>query len=252
LDAACLRTFHSRAPIVASLIAACVLPASAQSRPAAGAIDGVVTDTDLVSLADATASILGSSVQVVTGANGRFRILALPAGQYILVVRRLGYAPSSTVLQVAGGDTLRMSFALERIMTALDTVTVTAKRYSMRMTEFEGRRKAGFGQFMTQGEIEKRNGVYVSDLIRTIMSVNVVPSNRGSGHVAISIRGGCPFQLFLDGVALPTRNLDDLPSPRDFAGIEVYSGPAQIPLQYKTTGGSGFCGVILFWTKDGS
>ncbi len=252
MDAACLRTFHSRAPIVASLIAACVLPASAQSRPAAGAIDGVVTDTNLVSLADATASILGSSVQVVTGANGRFRILALPAGQYILVVRRLGYAPSSTVLQVVGGDTLRMSFALERIMTALDTVTVTAKRYSMRMTEFEGRRKAGFGQFMTQGEIEKRNSVFTSDLVRTFTSVRVLPPSNGPGHYAFSIRSGCAFKVFIDGVAVPTpTNLDDLPSPMNYAGIEVYSGAATIPLQYKTTGGS-FCGVILFWTKDES
>jgi hypothetical protein len=222
----------------------------AQPHPASGAIDGIVTDTNLVSLGDATASILGSSIQVVTGANGRFRIYAIPAGQYILVVRRLGYEPSSIAVQVVGGDTLRMSFALERIATTLDTVVVAAKRYSMRMAEFEGRRKAGFGQFMTQAEIEKRNSVYTSDLMRTFMSVNVVVPP-GSGHYAMSIRGGCRFQLFLDGVAVPTPNLDDLPTPSSYAGIEVYAGPAQIPLQYKSTGGGGFCGVILLWTKGG-
>jgi outer membrane cobalamin receptor len=209
-------------------------------------IDGVVTDTNLVSLGDATASILGSTIQVVTGANGRFRIHGLQTGQYILVVRRLGYAPTSTALQVAGGDTLRMAFALERIATALDTVTVTAKRYSMRMAEFEYQRKLGFGHFMTQAEIEKRNSVYVSDLVRTMMSVNVVPSPGGGGHVATSIRGRCVLRLILDGVALSTFNLDDLPSPKQIAGIEVYTGPAQIPIQYRDR-----CGIIRIWTRDG-
>ena len=44
-------------------------------------------------------------------------------------------------------------------------------------------------------------------------------------------------------------NLDNLPSPKEIAGIEMYPGPATAPLQY---GGSGTrCGVILIWTKSG-
>jgi hypothetical protein len=239
----------------AVVVSACALATSlvaAQPRPAVGAIDGVVTDTNLVSLGDATASILGSNIQVVTGANGRFRIYAIPAGQYILVVRRLGYEPSSIAVQVAGGDTLRMSFTLERIATTLDTVMIAEKRYSMRMAEFEGRRRAGFGQFMTQADIEKRNSVYTSDLMRTFTSVIVTtPQDARGGHYAASIRGRCLFQVFVDGVAVPTPNLDDLPTPSTYAGIEVDAGPSEIPLQYKTTGGGGFCGVILLWTKGG-
>jgi hypothetical protein len=91
----------------------------AQTRPVPGTIDGVVTDTSLLPLPDARASILGTSLQVVTGESGRFRILAVPPGHYILIVRRLGFTPTSASLQVAGGDTLRMSFALLRSMTAL-------------------------------------------------------------------------------------------------------------------------------------
>jgi hypothetical protein len=240
------------------LIGAVTRLAQAQGRSAPATIDGVVTDTGLVSLGDATASILGSTVQVVTGANGRFRIVGLPAGQYILVVRHLGYAPTSTALQAAPGDTLRMSFALTRIATALDTVVVTTKRYSMRMAEFEDRRKLGFGHFLTQADIEKRNGTFVSDLLRPILSVRIADGRKRFDQFAVNYRDGCYFQLFLDGVALPTpTNLMDLPTPRELAGIEVYSGPATIPLQYKPlghkgVGGGGFCGVILIWTKDGS
>jgi hypothetical protein len=220
-----------------------------RETPKPGMIDGIVTDTNMVSLGDATASIMGSSIQVVTGANGRFRILALPAGQYILVVRRLGYAPTSTALNVTGGDTLHLSFALEKIATALDTVVVAAKQTSWRAAEFEERRKLGFGQFISQADIEKRNALYVGDLVRTLLSVDV-KEGRGS-QIAYSHReGNCAFQVFLDGAPLPPPvNLKDLPRPRDLAGIELYSGAATIPLQYKTNRGGGFCGVILVWTK---
>jgi hypothetical protein len=223
------------------LVAAAGSLADGQARPAPATIDGVVTDTGLVSLPDATASILGSTIQVVTGANGRFRIVGLPAGQYILVVRHLGYAPTSTALQAAPGDTLRMSFALTRIATALDTVVVSTKRYSMRMAEFELRRKAGIGHFMTQAEIEARNTVLAADLMRTFMSVHVVETPRGT--IPVNYRGKCQFRVLLDGVA---SSLDNLPTPKDLAGIEVYSGPAQAPIQYKAG-----CGIILVWTKGG-
>jgi hypothetical protein len=57
---------------------------------------------------------------------------------------------------------------------------------------------------------------------------------------------------YLDGVLLPpSTTLDDLPSPKELAGIEFYASPATIPVQYKSTSGTGFCGVVLMWRKDG-
>ena len=242
------------APFTTGLLAAAFLigadasHAHAQSRPARGVIDGVVTDTNLVSLADATVSILGSTFKVVT-ANGKFTILEVPAGRYILMVRRLGFAPVSSAVQVDAGETLRASFALERLVTSLDTVKVAGKKLGWRMTEFEDRRKAGFGHFLTRDDIEKRNAVFTSSLLWGIPSVTVE-----KGGVAFNTRpGSCAFQVFLDGVALPkSTKLDDLLTPKELAGIEVYLGPATVPLQYKTTGGGGRCGVILLWTRDGS
>jgi hypothetical protein len=251
---------RSTAVLAASLLLGTgVAFAYPQSGTVPGAIDGVVSDTNLVALSGAIASLFGAPIQVVTGVNGRFRIVGLPAGQYILVVRHLGYAPSSAVMQVVSGDRLRMSFTLRPVVNALDTVVIAGKRLSPKMTEFEDRRKAGYGQFMTQAEIEKRNSVLVGDLVRTFQSIDIMEGK--FSQVAISHRFGrygtfsqgvCPLQVFLDGVALPApTNLNDLPSPKNLAGIEVYSGPATIPLQYKTSTG-GFCGVILVWTKDGS
>ena len=234
------------------LIAADASRTSAQQRPAVGVIDGVVTDTGLVALADVTVSMLGSGLKVVTGTSGRFQLLAVPPGQYILMVRRIGFAPVSSAVQVAAGDTLRASFALERFVTALDTVKVATKRLSMRMAEFEDRRRSGEGQFMTQTEIDKRNTPFLTALLRTFQAVDI-PRDVALNRRVPGAYGACPYQFFVDGVAIPTPGIDrDLPTPKEIGGIEVYSGPATIPLQYKTVMGHAFCGVILLWTRDGS
>ncbi len=234
-------------PFAASLLLALGTRAPAQSR-LSGTLDGFVSDTALRPLASATVSVLGTSVRVTTGSNGRFRIVDLPAGSYFIVVRRIGYAPLSAVIRIVDRDTLRSSFALRGVATALDTVVVSERSAGMRLSEFEGRRRLGFGHFLTEAEIGKRNAVYVGDLIRMIPSV--VVSKKGFDQFAVSTRDGCAFRVFVDGVRMPyPTNLADLPRPVEIAGIEVYSGPATIPPMYAAL--SGGCGVILLWTKGG-
>ena len=228
------------------VLAAASPPAGAQSDSARGVVDGFVTDTSLVPLADAVASIVGSGIQVVTGANGRFQIHGLPTGRHYLLIRRLGYQPVSTELRIIEGDTVRASFALERIATALDTVVVAAKRRSARLEEFEARRSLGIGQFMTEAEIEKLNVVEIDDLLHRLTPNRTRPARRLGPGAACERQ-----QWYLDGVLLPpTMKSDELPSPKDLAGIEFYASPATIPPQYKTISGGGFCGVVLMWTKD--
>src|ERR1043165_84947 len=141
-----------RATLLAAALVSAVAPHHVLPQPSrvTGMVDGVVTDTGLVALGEATVTILGSHVRVVTGANGRFRIRSLATGAYILVVHHVGYTPTSTAIQIAGSDTLRPAIMLAQIVTPLDTVVVAATQYTHRMAEFEERRKLGFGQFMTQ------------------------------------------------------------------------------------------------------
>lgn len=226
-------------------------PATARALPL-GTIDGTVTDTNLVALADATISILGASAQVVTRSNGRFRLVNVPPGLYRLLVRRIGFEPVLAPVQVTGGDTSRLSVNLSPATTTLETVKVKGQRLTPAMQEFEARRKLGLGHFITQADIEKRNVEGVSDLLAA------VPSVRMSGRWPTAQRmyplKSCPFQVYLDGVKMPVdsaRGIDNVAIPREIAGIEVYSGAATIPLQYKSTSHA-FCGVILMWTRIGS
>ena len=237
--------------IAAFLVAASL---SAQQTRLGGVIDGVVSDTILAPLDRVTASLLGTEVRVTTSTTGRFRITGIPAGSHILELRRLGYGSLVSSVTVGEGDTLRLSFVLQPLATTLAPTVVTGERVSAKMREFDARRRAGFGRFLTEDDISAKKASFAADLLRSIPQVQV--RTTGSGQTAMSLRNGpaaCAYEVFLDGLPMPMpTNLDDLPRPADLAGIEVYSGPATVPLQYKRAGGRASCGVILVWTKDGS
>jgi hypothetical protein len=222
---------------------------SARAVAHAGTIDGIVTDTTLRPLSGAIVSIAGSDVNVVTGTNGRFRIVKLGTGEYTLLVRRIGYESAGANVELAGAETVRSAFALQRIATALDTVRVMTRNASLtpKMADFYARKNAGQGQFMTQEQIEQRNSVEAVDLLRTFTSVLINDGVRGPQIV--NFRSWCAYEVLVDGFPAPT-NID-LPSPKEIAGIEVYTGPASVPLRFKQPGKSR-CGLILIWLRDGS
>jgi len=235
---------------------------SAQRTRSFGTIDGIVSDTNLVPLHAAFVSILGTPLRVGTGPNGRFRITRLPAGEYLLVVKRVGYRPVSSVIDVAASDTLRVSYTLAEVsqaVTTLNPVVVTEPSNSERLAGFDSRRKLGVGQFLTLDEINRANTVYTTELMRKFTSVNVSPDHSSAitQYYALSAReggnpsmGACPMQVYLDQVPLPSPfNLDLLPTPKDLYGIEVYAGASTTPPQF--SGPNRGCGVILVWTKAG-
>ena len=226
---------------------------------ALGTIDGIVSDTNLTPLHGAFVSIVGTPLRIGTGPNGRFRITKLEAGNYLVIVKRVGYRPTSAIVNVPPADTIRLSYTLEPIPQTLAPVVVAERPFSLRMADFIARRRAGFGEFMTQEQIEAKNTIYATELFRHFSSINVSPSRTSplTEWYALSRReganpslGACPMAVFLDNIPLPTPfNLDLLPPPRDLGGIEVYAGPSTVPPQY--SGPDRSCGVILIWTKDG-
>ncbi|MEO8620727.1 MAG: carboxypeptidase regulatory-like domain-containing protein [bacterium] len=252
-------------PLSAQRSAAPVRPAAAPDTSSRGGreygtIDGVVSDTNLAPLRGAFVSILSTKVRVGTGPNGRFRITKVPPGQFILIVTRAGYRPNSAAIDVHASDTLRLSYTLAEVSaTELAGVTVTEKAVSFRMAGFEARRRVGLGQFMTADDIDRNNTTFATELFRRFTSINVSPSRTSSltEWFALSSReganpqlGACPMTVYIDQIPMPTPfNLDLLPSPKEFGGIEVYAGSATVPPQFN--GPNRGCGVILIWTKDG-
>jgi hypothetical protein len=236
-------------------------PDTAAAIMARGTIDGFVSDTGLAPLHAAFFSIVGTNVRIGTGPNGRFRVAKIPVGRYLVVVRRVGYHPISATIDVSASDTLRLAYTLEKLSaTELEPVVVTERAPVLRLREFEARRRAGIGQFMDQDEIERKNPVFATELMRKFLGLTVSPTHSSAitEYYALSTReggnpslGACPMQVYLDQIPLPTPfNLDLLPSPKEIAGIEVYAGSSTIPPQFN--GYNHGCGVILVWTRGGT
>lgn len=236
---------------------------STRQKPSRAAIDGVVTDTALVPLAGATVSILGSTIRVVTAENGRFRITALPSGQYIVLAHRLGYEPLSSRVQLTEADTERVSFSLERITTTLDTVVVAAKGVPSRLDEFETRyRNHLASSAFNRDDIVKVNPIDTWQMLSRVPSLKFVQA--GNALVAVSSRGmkinpktmtavPCVMSVMVDGVMMGSTpsgggyDITRLPPPDAIHGIEVFAGTSSIPLQYG--GSSKMCGLIAIWTR---
>ncbi|HEV8398501.1 MAG TPA: carboxypeptidase regulatory-like domain-containing protein, partial [Gemmatimonadales bacterium] len=112
-----------------SLIALLV---QAQGR---GGLEGRVVDQTGRPLASAEVSV--NRVRATTDADGAWRIAPLEAGTYRVVVRRLGYRPSSRDVQVEAGRTTQVAFALELVPFTLDSLVVSAPASNISTTDAE-------------------------------------------------------------------------------------------------------------------
>lgn len=230
-------------------------------RAQTGVIDGVVTDSSLAPLSGVHVTLNGSSFDVTTPESGRFRFSGVPAGLYVISVGKIGYKSSLTTIRLAADDTLRPAYELIPTGTVLGTVKITGLSASPNRQEFDARRALGRGKFMAEDEIDKRNSARATELLRTFSSINVVAplGNRSATapvYYAMSRREGggfksCAMAVVVDGFQMPLPfDLEELPSPKEIMGIEVYSGNATIPVQFARWNSG--CGLILVWRKDGS
>jgi hypothetical protein len=263
-------------------LAALALPAAAQRRATglpgaqgapvsrlpprpAGVIDGAVSDSMLAPLPMAEVSVLRTPLRIFTNPQGRFRITDVAAGQYILIVRRIGFQPISQVIEVGEKDTLHVSYELSRLpKNLLDTVRVIAERTTQDLRDFEQRRLRGVGEFLTREQIVRRGSLELVDLMRGFRSISIAedPSKGGGlpeqiaynkrdyGNFLTKGPGACPMEVVVDGVNMPSGfDLNLGPLVSQIAGIEVYGGPSTAPSQFQ--GMDRRCGLILIWTRVG-
>ena len=261
-----------------SFLAAAALPAGAQRRPTGlpgsqsapvtrprptGVIDGVVTDSTLRPIPMAEISVLRTPLKLYTNQRGLFRIVDVAAGQYILIVRRIGFRPMSQLIEVQQNDTLRVAYELAQLpKNILDTVRVVAEGGSQDLRDFELRRQHGVGEFLSREQIGRRGSVELADLMRGFRSISIAQNSKAGiaeqiaynrrdyGNFLTSGPGACPMQVIVDGMNMPSGfDLNLGPLVSQIAGIEVYGGPSTAPPQFQ--GVDRRCGLILIWTRVG-
>jgi hypothetical protein len=200
-----------------------------------------------VALRDSTGTVVA---RTATNYLGAFLIPAPVPGVYSLRAEAIGYrSRDSDSFEVKEGEVTTVDLSLPPGPVELDTLDVEAERQRiiphLEREGFYKRLEDGFGYFITPEEIEANNPRYFHDLFRGI------PGVRATWDGRLDLGPRCrefPRRVFVDGIQIDDTmiTLGQRLLIGDIEAVEVYLGPASVPLQYGGT--EGHC-VVLFWTK---
>ena len=248
---------HTR-PITIVLLTAMMLVVGVAQQLAAQAIRGKLLDQYTNN------PIPGATITLVTPQNapvgrtaktapdGSFSITAPVPGTYRLRADVAGYVTATTpAIDLIPGDQLNITWRLLAGALQLRPIAITSndRPNSSKLSGFEQRMKThGFGYFITRDKIDQMRPFSVTDLLRTVPGLQVIPSMRTFGNVVRTIEG-CTPAVYLDGSRFPLmgESIDDIVNPMALEGIEVYTHAVEVPAEFQ--GPFANCGVIALWTK---
>lgn len=229
-------------------------PLPAQSATPPGSITTVVRDTTGAGIAGAELAVAGTSIRGYTDDDGHLHLAPVVPGPVRLTIRRLGFRPTSVDLTVNANRATIDTVRLVQVAHRLDVITVrgTIHAYSSRMLGFYERRSQGFGHFFTRAQIEDINPSHLTDLFRRIPGMQLASTNVIQNAVRMRGARDCPPLLWLDGAPAAAAEYDlDTIDPLSIEAMEVYSGPSEVPIQFKPPMDVQACGVIVIWTRQG-
>jgi len=184
-----------------------------------------------------------------TDSAGNFRI-AIERGKYRIEASRIGYRSVTTQeIEVARREHVEVEIRLSAMALNVQPLVVTARR-EMPSARLEGyyrrleRQGAfGFGRFVTRAQIDSFPASFVSQHLARA-GLRVV----GDAGTARVYSRGCEMAIFLDGMAIGRGLINDVVSPQDLEGIEIYRSDVETPVEFLNRSG---CGAIVMWTRDG-
>ncbi len=228
---------------------------SAWAQAGSGQLQGSIVDaTSRSGVSGANVVHVGGRT-VVTDSLGHFIFGELPSGIVRFVVRGVGFPVLRVAVALTKGESLSKVIELDSTSTgrtaaqSLPGVVATAPRPPMpRYVDFERRRITGRGQYVVREDIEKSGVSSLQGAVRALRGVNI-DCGGGSGCIIRMARAPlrCRPEYIID------ERVDNSFGPdtpiRDIEGIEVYTGPSDVPGEF--AGRSAGCGVIVVWTRAG-
>ena len=220
-----------------------------------GSVRGRITREDGVGIAGAIARSPRGERQVRTDGEGRFTLESVPAGTQTIDLRAIGFVPQRVPVDVMAGEVTIPPVALLATGTLIDTVKVYGlpdDPWLERSGFFDRRRRAAGGHFLDETQLERKNPLWVVDLLVQIPGVFVSPAPTGSGYI-VQMRGGpalstgfCTPELWIDGMRLSfVGDWRSIVSGYDIKAMEVYTRHAQMPSEFYNFKG---CGAVVIWT----
>ena len=250
----------TRLPVTALLLALCARPAAAQQ----GEVTGRVTDkTSGTALATAQVSVVGTTIRALTGQDGRYRLVNVPAGPATLRVSYIGYATTTQEVSVPAGGSAQADFAIAQAAVGLEAIVVTATGDQAVREQGTAAHTVDLRDRTSQAAVSN-----LSDALNSTVPGVVVQGSGGTTGTGtrVRIRGSNSVSLsndpvlIVDGIRVenssnstsigvggqqPSR-LNDL-SPQDLEAVQVNSGPASSVL-YGTDAANG---AIVMRTRRG-
>ena len=240
-----VRMLYMPPPVVAS---SDTTSATKARRGGRAVITGKVTNAGGVAVSGARVSVQGSAASASTGADGKFTLTGVVAGTQSLLVRRVGYLPVETPMDVTSLRTNDITVRLGTYSPVLTSVDVKAKSDPIESTGFERRRKMGMGKYMDLSQIQAISPTYTSDILRRIPGIYVMGSG-SSATVATTRSNGC-VAFVIDNNPVNTtagQTIDEIVGEQDVVAIEFYQ-PVDVPMEFSGGQNSG-CAMVLIWTK---
>ena len=262
---------YTLALMPAALAAASPPRAPSYREPAATAVGmvrgKVVVSTTKAPIANAQVGI--GSRSAITNDAGTFAITNIPAGNYTLQVRMIGYAPYSLAITVTDGQTTELAVELTAQVMSLDQVVITGTAGAARRREI--------GNSISQIDASKLLEVppSVDAMLQGRATGLTVTANTGQvgGGASIRLRGNVSATqsnqplIYIDGIRIKNDGFPKSTYPTGYSGnsdntvysplndidpthierIEVIKGPAATTLY----GTEAAAGVIQIFTKRG-
>ena len=252
---------HLRSTLTLAGLAALALPAAAFAQ--AATITGrVVAAGTNQPLTDSRVTVVGSSLATLTGADGRYTLRGVPAGNVDVRVLRVGYQEQKKAAAVTAGGSATLDFTMVQAVVQLQEVVTTA-------TGEQRRVELGntVGVINVAGTVQKAPIKNMGNLlVAKAPGVQVLPGVMTGAGARVRIRGTSSLSLsndpiyVIDGVRMTSdassqslgvggtsaSRVSDI-NPEEIENIEIVKGPSAATL-YGTDAANG---VIVITTKKG-
>jgi len=221
-----------------------------RTPPATRVTGGVINLQSQTPIAGAQVALLGTAFVTASDSTGRFAYAGVAAGTYLLQVRAIGYDSQRWIIQLAAGDTVDYQLELTPLGVELAPVIIEGRPapFQVRLQEFEQRRAAKRGVFLTAEDIRATKAATMVDALRGVPGVRIA-CRSGTCVVEMmrSARGLCRADWVVDGFPASQSGTPHLPTV-GIVGVEVYRSPNETPTEFLKSDSQ--CGVVVIWTRS--
>lgn len=221
-------TIRAARRVAARALAMLILPAMLAAQGTSLITGRIVSSDGNRPLADVILRLDGTPRGATTGSDGRYRIAAVSAGEYVLVARLLGHEEMRQALRVTDGDTLTLDLTMRPSASIAAPIVVSTTR------ELTRAQNSTVTVDVLDGlEVRRTRAAHPSGLLNRVPGVRVSELS-GEGH-SLAMRSPIttkPLFLYLED-GIPTRPtgffnhnaLYEVNIPQS-GGVEILKGPA--------------------------